>query len=549
MGSDRESNVHRHLPLSAKSAGRYHARVPAIEANDTRAAMDRSEWLSRRARRRDLATAAAAERSSVGRLLHAWAPAAREAANEALGGFAPVDGPGMGRLVAWVYDEPPATLPDAPEALVDATAIATVAARPTTAGERRGAALYLLARVGEELAAREAPERTVVDPARDERTRAAWSRMVRGEYDLRLVRELRSLYETTVRRAFRAVCDQLGLPRDTAERAGREAVEALEDLPFGPYLDVAARVAESAGPPVSELVALLAPAEREVAARAVRGGGPWAEAAARLGGAHPFTPERVQAGAHLHLLLRLRGSLEASDPAPRPTELPLWGVVTANLGRVRGRLRALVVRDPAALVARVLALPGLHRRVDGGLSRWAWDWAWREARGGFSFDRNLMRHPTCVEGPPDPPPPPPPARAAVRTFLLAAIAAGCWDRLDAWVEGGSTAELPDALYRLLARGRGALSDARDPALRGRYEGLRLHLDESRDDYARELEAVALRVVAAAPGRHRRRAVHEALGADWDGSVADLPGAADRVVERFSLYLSTTRSISGQGGEA
>lgn len=486
---------------------------------------------------------------ALGELLAGWAPAARVAAAEALAGLAPTDGPGMRRLVAWVYDAPPAALPDAPEALIDATAIAAVAPRPATVEERRGAALYLLARLGEERAAREAPERAVVDPPRDERTRVLWSRMFRGQYDLRLVRELRALYETPVRRAFRAVCEQLGLPRDTAERAGREAVEALEDLPFGPHLDVAARVVETDGPPVPALVALLGPAEREVAARAVRGDGPWTEAAARLGGSHPFTPERVEAGAHLHLLLRLRVNLEAADPAPRPAELPLWGVVTANLGRIRGRLRALVVRDPAALGARMLALPGLHQRVEGGLSRWAWDWAWREARAGFSFNRDLMRHPACVAAPAEPPPPPPPPRAAVRTFLLAVIAAGCWDQLDAWVEGGSTAELPDALYRLLARGRGALSDTRDPNQRGRYEGLRLHLDEGRDEYARELEAVARRVVATAPGRHRRRAVHAALGADWDASVADLPGAADRVVDRYSLYLATTRPISGQGGEA
>lgn len=515
-----------------------------------------SSWHDRREHRRELARRAVEDPSAATFLLRGWVGTDRPGASELLEGLEPAPGPGMDRLVAWVFGqhEPPSALTS--EVVVDAELIARGDPPPSTPEQRRVAAWYLLGRLGEEVRARDVGESAASRPELDARALAAWTRTWRMELDAGLIRELRSLHGGAVRRAFRAVCEDLGLPRSVAETHARDAVERLEDLPMGPHLDVTARAVAASGPPVRALGGLLGVAQLEHLGVHLAADPAWRPTVLRLGVEGTLLADDLEPLLHLHLLRRLRLTLERQDALPRPHELPRWGVVSQGRGRFLGRLRSEATQAREALIAAARGLDGLHARLDGAVGRWAWAWAWREARAEFAFNFDRMRDPQIPEAPPGEPPAgsgpspasPPPA-PAVRTFLLAVIASGTFDRLELWIDGGSARDIPDRFYRVLRDCRGAIRDPDEEDPRSaRYDGLRVHLSECLDDYRPALLEVAARVSAIPVVADRKRVLHRALESQWHPSVCPFPGPTDRVIDRFRLYFSAARPNQGLEGD-
>jgi hypothetical protein len=224
---------------------------------------------------------------------------------------------------------------------------------------------------------------------------------------------------------------------------------------------------------------------------------------------------------------RLLDTLVEGRVPAHPLGLPGWGVVAANRSRMRGRLRAAVTTDVEALGSAVLPLPGLYERTAAALGRFAWDWAWREARSSFGFDLARMKAPPCE------PVEVAPVRLRafgrkeeelIQTFLLLVIGRGCWSDLEQWVAGGSTTELSKSFYRCLKQVPDVLAD---PMIEGqrvrRYTRLSEFLaDGGIETYLPSLRAVAARVATLKPTRALKQELHLQLSTDWDSSQIELP---------------------------
>ncbi len=522
--------------------------------------LELSSWLSLRDLRAGLARRAVRRPLAADSLLDAWSWGRQPAAVAAIvGRLRPAQSDESFALAAWAFDDPPEGEGARPEIEWDrlaldragrllasqdrATAYASIPEPAWTAG-----GLYLLGRLGEELRLRE-HQAWQAEPwpadARDEATATLWRSMFERGFEPKVAEAVRRAFGREVRRAFRAVALSLHLPPGVADLRAEQAIEALETLSWGAHIDLATRVVETAGEPVASLARCLDEEGRARVAACVRGRTTWMEAwSLLLGEPDPdparLEPELLAMGVDLVIGLRLRDSLNEGRAPAHAMGLPGQAIVAANRSRIRGRLRVVARQAPERLLAGLLALPSLRARTSAALSRYAWDWAWREARVGFGFDPDRMRPPACeLPEPAAPPIPPlgPEAARAVQTVLLAMLGRGCWEELESWLGGGGRG-LSARFYRVLAQVPDTLADPVTGGQRSRgYTRLREHLaDGGLDDYTEELRAIGQRVALVPPGRDRRRKLVQALGTDWDEAVMPLPEKGiDGFVERLASF--------------
>lgn len=493
------------------------------------ASLDLADWLARRDARRALAEAALTDPRAAASLLGSWQALAEvSGAPDLLGDLSIPDAPEIRALVGWLYG--PAEGGPAPsEAAWDRRIHA--AARPLSGDDRqrRAAALYLIARLGEEVQRREIDawrDRGWEADDRDARAAEVWAALLADKPVWGSADGFRALWGELVEKAFVGVSVVLRLPAELGQRHAAQAREQLDFISLGAHLDIASRVVEQADEPILALGEALGAeglaAVRPCLSKRVT----WSRAFGLLGAERPF-PLTLSLGSQLAVLLALIRSLEAGAAPSHDTGLPAWGVVKANRSRMRGRLRAVCRMDPGRIRGPLLSLGQLYQRTRAAVGRYAWAWAWREARSGFGFDAERAIAPPCVVDPRQAELHRPMTEAeerAVATFLLMALGRGCWEDVLKWLEDAPTTELSKSFYRCLRQAPEALADPMAEGQRvRRYSRLQEHLkDGGLDHYLPLLRAVARRVAPLSPGRGLKAELHEALGPDWDEAAMPLP---------------------------
>ncbi len=495
-----------------------------------------ASWQKERAQRAALCEGAAQDPRLLPACLAAWSlpPAALRAA---LSELEPPAAPEIDQLCAWVFAEHETPAGDTVRAEVEWDREACRAIDPAHwgaserradwgASERRVASLYLLSRLGEELALRERrlPAETVwLADSRDQRAASAWRALLRGPPDLAAGAELRALFGGRVRAAFQGVSVVLGLPSDIGRQHGEAALEQLDLVGIGAHLDLATRVLETTGEPLARLEAVLDDDGRERVASCIAGRESWTQVAGMLG----RRCDGLGQGADLVVLLRLVATLQRGQARPHSLGLPGWGVVSANRSRMRGRLRAVAGERPAALGEALAALDAPFARTSAAVSRFAWAWAWREARRGFGFDLGRMLPTPCQVPPPRQAPLQPLGEAeerAVLAFLLVVLGRGCWPDLERWLAGDPGRDLSRTFYRCLEQ----LPDrVADPQPRGQRARAYLRLvglleDDGLEELLPRLRALAGRVAALPAGAALRQRFAEALDEPWRGTGLPMP---------------------------
>lgn len=501
-------------------------------------------WLDQRARRVALCHGALAAPALQTSALAAWSLPPASLAS-LLADWAVPPGPDIDRLCVWVHgDGPAAPPPQAAEVVYDRLAAAGTAERAWSAEDRAVAGLYLLSRLGDELALRErgAPARAEWLP--DERDAAAaevWSLLLGPSPDLRAGARFKTLWGGRVRGAFRGVAAVLGLPEEVGRSHAASALEQLDLVAAGAHQELVGRLIETAGEPVAALDAALTAAGRQRVAACISARGLLRDLGALLPAG-----SALQRGADLVAFARLAVHLRAGRARPHELGLPGWGVVVANRSRLRGRLRAIVGEDPAAMAAAVLRLPALHARTAAAVSRFAWAWAWREARDGFAFDLGQMLSAPCQQraaaaaplaplGPLEEP--------AIVGFLLVVLGRGCWADLEQWVGAGAGRELSRTFYRCLDQLPDRVADPLAADARSRsYERLREHLDDGGIlELTPALRALAARVAAVPSGRGLREELQGALAPDWPATGLPMPA---HHLARFQLHCAAFLASAG-----
>lgn len=243
------------------------------------------------------------------------------------------------------------------------------------------------------------------------------------------------------------------------------------------------------------------------------------------------------------------GGLSARVPSASALGLPGWLVVTQNRGKIRGRLRAVLARDPTRLATAVLSLDALHARAQAAFARFAWDWAWREAHAGFSFGGAALQAPTCElpESPCTAAPAGPLDPAAVTNAVLLLVARGVAEDLSRWVSGEPSALLSAKFYRYLAKVPDAVAD---PGTRGRsYLRLREHLEDTLADYFAAIAVVARRVVSIPVSvRGMVDALAGALAPEWDPALVPFPSSGSQAIRAALKDFLESELLSGGSGE-
>lgn len=437
------------------------------------------------------------------------------------------DCPLVARLVAWAESEAPA-LPGETGAARDARIFGVAEPVPTDAPRRAAAALVLLSRIGEELDERErrAPAAQAwPTSARDAEARGAWTGLSRG--DMAAAERFAALWGDTVRASFAGVAAVLRLPGRVALELAAAAREQLELAVVVAHLDLAARLVETTGEPIGALEGVLGPAGRARVEACIARRSAWARTREGLRG--EGSEPSLAAGADAVVLKRLAEHLRAGRAPAHPLGLPGWGVVVTHRNRMRGRLRAAATLDPASLAGAVRSLDALYARTTVTLARYAWEWAWREARTSFGFDPERLRPPRCtlVDEAPGWAPIGAEAASGVRTFLLLVAGRGAWSDLRRWLAGEPGRTLGRTFYRCLEQLPASVAE-------GSYEALRAHLAAGGlDAYLPELRAAARAVATLPTGRALRAELDEALAPWWDASAIarprhHLPGFRDGV---------------------
>ncbi|MFH1468535.1 MAG: hypothetical protein ABIO70_29365 [Pseudomonadota bacterium] len=507
-------------------------------------------WQAERQRRIVLA----ADPARQPELMAAWPFAGREALLPALLGPLQIpDSPDIRRLAGWVFGPAPAS-GSAPSCALqqDLHVLAQAEPRRVEPEQRRAAALYLLARLGEELARREhgawRAQRWPEDP-RDAEARHLWGLALGGRDTFEAGALFQRLFSAEVTRAFQGVCMSVGLSSDFAREKAALAREQIDLAGLGMHQDIAARVVETSGEPIDALVHSLGPGGLQGAWTSIRQHLSWDRARRALVPDETDPPPEIfPEGADLVVFQRLLAHLAAGQAPPHRIGLPGWGVVAANRARMRGRLRALVAREPAGLARAILGLDALWARSAAAVGRHAWEWAWREARVGFGFHLDRMRAAPCTAGSDAgdaSEPLGPEHEGAVRTFLLSILARDRWDTLERWLQGAAGRSLGGSFYRHLARIPVALAH---PGA-NRYRRLWEHLsDGGLDAYLPSLEEVARRVVAVPEGRDTKATLRAALRPDWDPEAIALPQHHLTTLRRsFERFLTAGGPQAGPGG--
>lgn len=513
--------------------------------------MEAFEYRARRSHRGELARRAGRDRGARAELLGAWRFDV-DLVEPMLGAVRLPAGEDAERLAAWALGPAPGLVHSSARSEVefDRQVLDTVPAMSCGEEQLREAAWYLLARLGEEIRLREGARPRFLRHPQDETVRRFLTGLFEGRPTPNAGRVLRSLYGSTVRRAYAAVCADLGLPPGVAESKVEGALEALEFLAFtSHWSEVVARMVEATDDPVVALAKALDPSGAEVVSRCIGGREAWRRTSGVLAGRVPTEAEvagQLAVGADLHVFLRLLQHFGSRVPAGGSgTGLPGWLVVSANRGKIRGRLRQVLARSPERLAATVLPLDALYARSEAAMARWAFDWAWREARFDFSYDMDRMGAPACRL--PDPvaeaPEAPPLARAEVLTAVLLLVSRGVHEDLLRWVAGAPSVSLSDKFYRYLAEAPAGVADA---GSRSRsYARLKDHLDDSLGEYLADVARVAQRVAEVRPARRGMvEALRAALQPDWDAGAVPLPGRdAETIQQNFAVFLARHRSTA------
>lgn len=381
-----------------------------------------------------------------------------------------------------------------------------------------------LARLGEELDVRErlAPvEHHWPSDAADDDTRALWRELLRSTSVTSAAAFART-WSVTTRACFRGVAAVLHLPPGVGDTVAEAAAEQFDLAVAMAHRDIAARLVETSGEPIAALAGVLGETERDVVESCIARRPAWARPVATLRRHVPVpTPASC---ADAIVFVRVVERLRNGELAPHAMGPPGWGIVVANRARMRGRLRAVAAGAPG-LSDAIERLDALHARTTATVGRFAWDWAWREARSSFGFDPARLRPPACVvaSAPPsatfDP--------AAVRTFLLHVAGCGAWNDLEGWLRGARGRDLGRTFYRCLA------------AFPGPYDALRDHLvGGARDALLPDLLAIAERIAALPEDRNLRRRIAEILSPVWRG--LPLPGHHLPRFRRGMITLSALR---------
>ncbi len=486
-----------------------------------------ARWQRRRVERQALALAAVeGDLVSGSRLLAAWSWSTHpEAVLELVARVRPADTVDTRRLEAWAWAHAEGSLEGTTEAELDRQVLEDVepASSPSQAG-----GLVWLARVGEEVRRREDRAWRDVTYGADPRDAPAadlWRELLTGDFGPDAPRNFVRLFGGPVRRAFKGVCDSLRLPPEVVRVRVEEAFEMADGLAWAAPGDLAARVLETVGEPLGALSTALESDSLGRVRTCVRHRRLWRDLEPLL--SDEVRGETLGVGADLVVTSRLLVALEAGRVPFHPLGLPGWGVVRANRGRLRGRLRAVLAEHPLALAEALSGLDGLARRTDDAISRHAWAWAWREARTGFGFDPGRLRAPPCAPeatgasmleplGPDD--------ESAVLTLLLSLAGRGQWTALEAWLSGAAGRSLGATFYRYLGQAPDCVADpgTEERGNRG-YQRLREHLqDEGLQRYLPQLKRVAQRVRAVPRGRGLRERLWNALEPDWRADLMDLP---------------------------
>lgn len=355
---------------------------------------------------------------------------------------------------------------------------------------------------------------------------AAWDAWFEGRpWDHRTLWERRYLH--LAREAVRAVARHLRLP----EAALRRVLDDLEDsfflVLFGDedgvptWLDIGLLALERApeGPVMSLGSCLNAPGWDRLGA-CLRRRGAWpATLNCAPGVAAPRDAAALEELLDLHVL---RQVLTGADTASALDLDRAWRVVRSNRGRMRGRLRALLVEGPRdGIRGRLLRHPALSRATETALARFWFHQAWQELRRDFTFDGRDLATPPCAPTEED-------AtterlelnQGALRTWVLLVALRGRWEHLQRWAEEGSTGDrdstwgrlLADQLPAALARGAAGQRD-----LRPLRDYLSMNLADVLTSLLPTLEAVA----SAQPGPGLNDVVRRVLKPGWHAEV-DFP---------------------------
>lgn len=141
---------------------------------------------------------------------------------------------------------------------------------------------------------------------------------------------------------------------------------------------------------------------------------------------------RLEALAELHIAQRLVSRWGAGAAL---AEDEMWRVASQNLGRARGRLRAVLRESPdEALIRVVLSRDRLFHRTRLAVARSWRDIAWRQHHAGWSGDISMEIEPGCRLR--RPPAAPSDEDRLVGTWLLLCVLRGHLQDLLTWADSG-----------------------------------------------------------------------------------------------------------------
>lgn len=499
----------------------------------------RSLYLSQRETLWQACTTASSDPARQAALLTTWPDLPPGIAGTMLVGLDPPAD--ADRLVAW-FTGPVPDDGQGPRARAawDLAVLAGAVPRPASSAERTAAALAWLVRMGDEVQRREHDAWRLAAPGPhpdDATVTALWARLLGGTLDPRTITQVAALLRPATEQAFHAVGRSLGLPAATREQVTRDAVEALQDVAFGAHLDLAARAIEAAGEPLSMLAEALPSEGWHTVRRCVARREGWRDLADA-----PLGPDDVSGAAARLTMGRLIEHVQHGPLSTSASDLPGWSVVRANRAKLRGRLRATLRDHPDALLTALMSHPGIAPRTRLAARRWAWDWAWRQARTGFAFSWDGSLAPACqLPEEPEPLAPLGPAQdRAIVTWLLTMLGRGCWDELERWLAGAPGRSLSTTFYRYLATAPDTLADI--PGTEGRartYRRLQDHLsDGGLEAYVPALRATAHQLRRLDTGRGLRERLEDALRPHWDAAQPLPEHHMSTFVQRCVAFLGS-----------
>lgn len=431
---------------------------------------------------------------------------------------------------------------------------------------RRAWALVALRWLGQERhrLERRAWASSVSPHAHDTTVLRLWRSWFRGDDLQFLWHGWKRLFAGVAARQLRSVMEIKGFPRHfIADRAAELHETFLEHCwepdPSGvpAWREIAVRVLERAGAhgPIHATSALLGEPERGALAFCATHSATWAPSwgviepapiheeddqrfLSRWSAATDTQGQGLDALLDAHLVLRL---LRVWRTPERTSSARSWATLRAQIGAVRGRLRALArARPDPELLGGLFDLDAPYERTLAVVARYFHEWAWRDTRAGcqglpIAVNRSCklpsLEHHRAVRDRA--------TRDAERGWVLLVLLRGEASALRRWVDhGGHTA---GPLSRLLLAAPAPLLDPNPGEHRG-YSTLRHALRSSLADHLRHLQP-ALDAVAAlseAPAHGLKARVLAALAPHWHPSIA-LPDRGFPSIIRAARDALTPRS--------